>query len=47
MHMFRWKDNIKVGPNEIGWEGMDWINMAQDRDKLQACINTVMSFLVP
>jgi len=47
MHMFRWKNNIKVGLNEIGWEGMDWINMAQERDKLQARINTVMSILVP
>jgi len=44
--MFRRKDNIKVGLNEIVWKGMDWINMAQDRDKLQAYINTVMSILV-
>ena len=46
MYMFRRKDNIKVGLNEIVWKGMDWINMAQDRDKLQAYINTVMSILV-
>ena len=44
MHMFRWNDNIKVGLNEIGWEGMDWINKAQDRDKLQARINTEWAF---
>jgi len=47
MRMYRWKNNIKVGLNEIGWEGVDWINMAQDRDKLQAHINTVMRILVP
>jgi hypothetical protein len=28
----RWKDNIKMDLREIGCRGMDWINMAQDRD---------------
>jgi len=45
--MCRWKDNIKVGLNEIGWECMDWINFPQDRDKLQAHVNTVMGILIP
>jgi hypothetical protein len=28
----RWVDNIKMNPREIGWDGMDWIDLAQDRD---------------
>jgi hypothetical protein len=30
----------------IGWGGMDWIDLAQDRDQLRALVNTVMKFLV-
>jgi hypothetical protein len=29
----RWKDNNKMYLQEVGWEGMDWIDMAQDRDR--------------
>jgi hypothetical protein len=29
----RWLDNIKMGLREIGWSGMDWIDLAQDRDQ--------------
>jgi len=29
----RWKDNIKMDVNEVGWRGMDWIDLAQDRDR--------------
>jgi hypothetical protein len=29
----RWVDNIKMGRREIGWDGMDWIDLAQDRDQ--------------
>jgi hypothetical protein len=29
----RWVDNIKMDLGDIGWEGMDWIDLAQDRDK--------------
>jgi hypothetical protein len=32
---------------EIRWGGMDWINMAQDRDKWRALMNTVMNLRVP
>jgi hypothetical protein len=32
---------------EIGWGGMDWINLAQDRDQWRALVNTVMNLLVP
>jgi hypothetical protein len=28
----RWEDNIKMGLRDIGWGGMDWIHLAQDRD---------------
>jgi hypothetical protein len=28
----RWVDNIKIELREKGWEGMDWIDLAQDRD---------------
>jgi hypothetical protein len=32
---------------EIGWEGMDWIQLAQDRDHWQAVVNIVMNLWVP
>jgi hypothetical protein len=32
---------------EIGWCGVDWIDLAHDRDQLRALVNTVMTFLVP
>jgi hypothetical protein len=42
-----WVDNIKVGLREIGWDGMDWIDLAQDRDQWRALVNTVMNLRVP
>jgi hypothetical protein len=42
-----WVDNIKRDLREIEWGGMDWIDLAQDRDQLRALVNTVMNFLVP
>jgi hypothetical protein len=41
----RWMDNIKIYLNEIGWDGMDWIDLAQDRDQWRALVNTVMNHL--
>jgi hypothetical protein len=32
---------------EIGWDGMDWIDLAQDRDQWRAPVNTVMNLRVP
>jgi hypothetical protein len=39
----RWVDNIKW----IGWGGMDWINLAEDRDQWCAVVNTVMNLWIP
>jgi hypothetical protein len=43
----RWVDNIKMVVREIGWYGMDWIDLAQDRDQWRALVNTVMKLRVP
>jgi hypothetical protein len=43
----RWEDNIKVGFRDIGWGGMDCIDLAQDRDQWRALENTVMNLRVP
>ncbi|PNF16896.1 hypothetical protein B7P43_G04720 [Cryptotermes secundus] len=42
----RWVDNIRMDLREI-WDGMDWINLAQDRDQWRALVNTVMNLRVP
>jgi hypothetical protein len=39
----RWVDNFKMDLREIGWDGMDWIELAQDRDHWRALVNTVMN----
>jgi hypothetical protein len=43
----RWIDNIKMDPREIGWGGLDWIYLAQDRDQWRALMKTVMNLRVP
>jgi hypothetical protein len=43
----RWEDNIKMDHREIEWGGMDWIDLAQDRDQWRALVNTVMNVRVP
>jgi hypothetical protein len=42
----RWVDNIKMDLREIGWEGVNWIDLAQDRDQWRALVNTVMNIRV-
>jgi hypothetical protein len=42
----RWVDNTKVKLTEIGWGGMDWIDLDQDRDQWRALLNTAMSLRV-
>jgi hypothetical protein len=39
------KDNIKVGLQEGGWGNMDWIDLAQDRNRWRALVNAVMNIL--
>jgi hypothetical protein len=43
----RWVDNINMEVREVGWDGMDWIDVAQDRDQWRAHVNTVMNLRVP
>jgi hypothetical protein len=42
----RWVSNIKMLLREIGWGGMDWIDLALDRNKWTALVNTIMNLLV-
>jgi hypothetical protein len=43
----RGEDNSKMDLREIGWGGMDWIDLNQDRDQWKALVNTVVNFRVP
>jgi hypothetical protein len=43
----RWEDNIKMDLREVGCGGMDWINLAEDRDRWRALVNAVMNLRVP
>jgi hypothetical protein len=43
----RWEDNIKMDLTETGSGDVDWFHLAQDRDRWQALVNTVMSIWVP
>jgi hypothetical protein len=42
----RWVDHIKIDLRDIGWDGMDWISLAQDRDQWRALVNLVMNLRV-
>jgi hypothetical protein len=44
---YRQVDNIKIDLREIGWDGMDWIDLTQDRDQWRALVNMVMNLRVP
>jgi hypothetical protein len=41
------EDNSRIDLREIGWEGVDWVHLAQDRDLWLALVNTVMKLRVP
>jgi hypothetical protein len=43
----RWEDNIKMDLQEVGCGCMDWIELAQDRDRWQALVNAVINLQVP
>jgi hypothetical protein len=43
----RWVDNNKMDILEIGWGGVDWVGLAQDREKWRALVNAVMNLRVP
>jgi hypothetical protein len=40
-------DNIRMDLREIGWDGVDWVDLAQDRDRWRALVNMVMNLRVP
>jgi hypothetical protein len=43
----RWADNMTMDLQEVGWGGMDWIDMAQHRDRWRALVSVVMNLRVP
>jgi hypothetical protein len=45
-HRCKCEDNIRMDFREVGWEGVDWIRLDQDRDQWRALVNTVMNLLV-
>jgi hypothetical protein len=42
----RWVDNINMDLREIGWDGMDWIDLDRDRNQQRTLVNAVMNFRV-
>jgi hypothetical protein len=43
----RWVDNIKIYLRKIGWDGVDFVDLAQDKDQWRALVNTVMNLWLP
>jgi len=44
---YRWEGNIKMDVQEVGWRGMDWMDLAQDRDRWRVLVNAVMNLRAP
>jgi hypothetical protein len=43
----RWEDGVRMDLREVGWGCMDWIELAQDRDRWWALVNEIMNLRVP
>jgi hypothetical protein len=43
----RWLDNIRLDLVEVGWGGVEWICLVQDRDRWRALVNSVLNLQVP
>jgi hypothetical protein len=43
----RWVDNIRIGLGEVAWGDVDWIGLAQDRNRWRALVNSVLNLRVP
>jgi hypothetical protein len=43
----KWVDNIRMDLGEVGWSDVDWIDLAQDRDRCRALVNSVLNLRVP
>jgi predicted small integral membrane protein len=43
----RWLDNIRMDLAQVGWAHVNWIGLAQDRDKWRALVNSVLNLCVP
>ena len=46
-HIRRWEDNIKIDLQEVGGGCVNWMELAQDRDRCRALVSTVMNLRVP
>jgi hypothetical protein len=46
-HRRRWVDNIKIDLRDTGWGDMDWVDLAQARNRWRALVKTVMNLRVP
>jgi hypothetical protein len=43
----KWEDNIRMDLGEVGWDDVDWIGLAQDRNRWRALVNSVLNLRVP
>jgi hypothetical protein len=43
----RWMDNIRIDLGEVGWGDVDWIGLAQDRNKWRTLVNSILNLRVP